>query len=205
MVFSAHINATGNSSSTYRGVNAGEEGVPTSVDDSGPDERNTTITVNVLAALGDGSLVVSVQEPKSAPLHMAITSNGKVMSLDGYRRPTVGEYALLPLLARGLVVGHGGDVGTSWTLPYGQHDSGKSHVRVADAKGAHLQLQLHGTAFETNRGRQYLNGGITYDAAYTVPVQASINESFSTETGAGTQSLDYSAQFALQSDSLGGS
>lgn len=207
MVFSAHINATGGSSSTYRGVNAGEEGVPTTVEGSGRDDRATTITVDVLAALGDGSLIVQVNEPKRAPLRAAITSNGSVMSLDGERRLSIGEFALLRLLARGFVVGHGGNVGTSWAMPYGPDASGQMEVKVAKADGNHLFLQLHGTAFETRpeTRRQYLNGSVTYDQAHTIPVHAAINESISTETGAGTQSLDYSAQFSLESDSLGGS
>lgn len=207
LVFSAHIDANGNSSTTYRGVNAGESGVPNSVDNSGREQRDTTITVDVTAALNDGSLVAIVSEPKLAPLRVGVTAQGTIIPIDTFREPAIGESALLHLLARDFVVGHDDDPGNAWTLPYGTNHSGELHVTVTKSEGSHVVLALNGAAFETSpqTRRQQLKGSVTYDAAHTVPVNASINESISVETGAGTQTLNYSAGFALKSDTLGGS
>lgn len=207
LVFSAHVNASGNSSTTYRGVNAGESGVPTEVGNSGRDEHDTTITIDVVAALQDGGLVVTVSEPKVAPLRVGITSEGTTIPIDTFRTPNIGESALLRLLARNFVVGHDDDTGSAWTLPYGPDHVGDLRVSVVKSDGPHVLLSLHGSAFETSpqTRRQQLVGSVTYDPAHTVPVAANINESISVESGAGTQSLDYSVSYALKSDSLGGS
>lgn len=207
MVFSAHIDATGGMSTAYRGANAGETGVPRSVGAEGRDDNDTTITVDVLAALDDGSLVVNVSEPKHDPLKVGITSEGGLIAVTPDAQPTVGEHALLRLLARNLVAGHSDAVGDSWTLQYGPDNSGQLHVSVSKNDGSHVVLALKGTAFETNpeTRRQQLSGTVTYDAAHTIPVSANVVESVSVENGNGTENMQYNAQFTLKSDSMGGS
>lgn len=207
MVFSAHIDSTGGMSTAYRGANAGETGVPSSIGAEGRDDNDTTITVDVLAALGDGSLVVNVSEPKQQTLKVGITNEGALMSLTPDRQPTIGEHALLRMLARNFVAGHDDAAGDSWTLQYGPDNSGQLHVSVSKNDGAHVQLALKGTAFETSpeTRRQQLSGTVTYDPAHTIPVSANVAESVKIENGNGTESMQYQAQFTLESDSMGGS
>lgn len=207
MVFSAHVDSNGGMSTAYRGANAGETGVPRLLGAEGHDDKNTTITVDVLAALDDGSLVVNVSEPKQEPLKVGITSQGALMSLTPSRLPTVGEHALLRMLARNFVAGHDDAAGNSWDLQYGPDNAGQLHVSVSKNDGAHVVLELKGTEFETQpeTRRQQLSGTVTYDAAHTIPVSADLSESVQVQNGDGTESMQYQAQFTLQSDSMGGS
>ena len=207
MVFSAHVDSNGGMSTAYRGANAGETGVPQLLGAQGHDDKNTAITVDVLAALGDGSLVVNVSEPKQEPLKVGITSQGALMSLTPSRLPTVGEHALLRMLARNFVAGHDDAPGDAWDLQYGPDNAGHLHVSVSQNDGAHVVLALTGTEFETQpeTRRQQLSGTVTYDAAHTIPVSADVSESVQVQNGNGTESMQYQAQFKLESDSMGGS
>lgn len=207
MVFTAHINATGATVSRYRGANAGESGVPGTIDSDVDDKGNTTIYVNVVDAPQDGSLIADVNEPKQQPLQMGISADGEVITITPNREPTIAELSLMRLLARNFVAGHDDTPGSSWTLAYGPDKVGQLHVTVQKTDDAHVVLGIKGRAFATNpvTRRQQLDGTVTYDPAHTIPVSADVTESVQIQNGSTTTTTQYSAQFSLQADSMGGS
>ena len=155
------------------GNGAGTPGnVITRVSDTGDDG---TLTVSVVAATGDGGLVVdaafagkSTQQPVS---RVAIFSDGR-LSIPPDATLSPAAIYLLPLLARGLVANQPIQQGATWSRPAAEPAKGTTtfHVLLVDGEKATLKIDAS-VSVRGARGYDETDAGTAvYDTAKLAPV-----------------------------------
>jgi hypothetical protein len=188
--------AYGSAGETINGPGSGTtEQVGTSDDDG-------RLTVNVIAATGDGGLVVDARfdgKLTQPPLRVAIYQDGR-LAFDPSKRLSIEAARILPLLARGFVAGK--DVAPGVTLTLG---SGANTMRydVTGANGDRATMALRGELTPGMGAREHDEGTTVYDTAKLCPLNLDLRARIDRSVRLGTEERETQTLSAtLLSDSF---
>jgi hypothetical protein len=181
-------------------------GTPVAWQDTG----KGTVTIDVMHALGDGSLVLIVSEDagrrRTQPLLLGVTAYGSlVLSADAYRNLLPEEAQLASLLARYSVTGQNLAPGSSWEVQ--EHDQGDStttySVKDTDGLFATIAVKNEQVGKDASGTRYGYTGSMYYDVKHSA-LQSGKFDTFQTGDELGTRlRLQMHAEYKLLSDSLG--
>ncbi|HZO93372.1 MAG TPA: hypothetical protein VFB22_06345 [Candidatus Baltobacteraceae bacterium] len=128
-----------------------------------------TLTVDVVAATGDGGLVVdakfSGKQGDDHPVRVAIYSDGRI-AYDPAKPLSIEAARFLPMLARGLVADHDVAPGQAWQIG---PDAVAEHVTVTKVDGDVATLDLKKTLAPSLGGQEIEEGTALYDTAKVCP------------------------------------
>jgi len=174
------------------------------------DRAAGTITVDVLQALGDGSLVARIsenaQDRATPPITLGITGDGWLM-LDG-----PGASAILPeevgiarLMARHIVAGHEVVAGSTWHVERHDVTDEELHLRVVSAgagKALHIVMDGSDSSKQADGMHDRYTVDMSYDSQKTIPTDATIRSSVLELTGTARTQMQMLVRYNLAADSM---
>ncbi len=181
-------------------------GTPVAWQDSG----QGTVTVDVMHVLGDGSLVLIVEEKagrrRTEPLLVGVTAQGSlVLSAQAYRDLLPEEAQLASLMARYSVVGQNIFPGSSWELQ--EHWAGDSTtdytVKSRDGDDALIFVKGSEVGKDIAATRYGFTGTMKYDLKHSTLLNGEF-DTFQTGDELGSSlRLQMHAVYRLLTDSMG--
>ena len=132
----------------------------------GSNDRGT-LRVDVIAATGDGGLVVDAtyegREVRQPALRVAIMSDGRLI-FDPKRSLSAQARRLLPLLSRGMIANRDVTPGSSWSTPFAPPAKGTTTYHVVHRDDTRAQIAITTDAIVTGPSGydEHADGTTTY-------------------------------------------
>ncbi len=176
------------------------------------DHADGQIVCDVLGATADGGLLLEVSENsdkrQAPPARVALQSDGMLLYTQAGKPLNEEEVVLLKLLARGVIGATPRAAGDSWTVE-NTADKYKStttfHVASEPAPNT-LNVDLVET-YASTAAPAYsgtMHGTVNYDPRLSVPNKAELERSTRSEKQDGAQTVAYTLDYTLESDSFKG-
>jgi hypothetical protein len=132
----------------------------------GSNDRGT-LTIDVIAATGDGGLVVDAayegREARQPVLRVAIMSDGRLL-FDPKRSLSAQARRLLPLLSRGMIANRDVSPGSTWSTPFAPPAKGETtyHVTHRDDTRATIAITTDAAVAGPSGYDEHADGTATY-------------------------------------------
>jgi hypothetical protein len=132
----------------------------------GSNDRGT-LQVDVIAATGDGGLVVDVtyegREARQPVLRVAILPDGRLL-FDPKRQLSAQARRLLPMLSRGMLANRDVSPGSEWSTPFAAPARGETKYRITHVDDRRAQITITADAIVSGPSGydEHADGTTTY-------------------------------------------
>jgi hypothetical protein len=176
------------------------------------DNADGQIVCDVIGTSADGGLILEVSENsdkrKAGPTRVALQSDGALLYTQGDKPLNEEEVVLLKLLARGVIGSTPRTAGESWSVEnVGDKYKSTTTFRVtSEPAPASLNLDLEEVYASTGAPAYAgtMHGSVNYDPRLSVPIKAHLERSTRSEKQDGAQTVAYTLDYTLETDSFKG-